>query len=330
MLFLPSKFASMTQSIKIIINDSEITAGTRGASLGPDAIMAAARKLENTFFSRYPISRIDTVNHLLDLEVKYPHAKRIDGLVQVYDEISGEVCDTLEEGIFPFVMASDHGSAGGTIAGIKIAYPDKRLGVIWIDAHGDLHTPYTTPSGNMHGMPLATAIGTDNLDCKKNELPEEVVDMWEELKNLGGENKLQPEDLVFIAVRDTEKEEDYILDQLNITNHPVEKVRSNGTKAVVEATLKQLESCDMIYVSFDVDSMDPDLTSHGTGTPVPKGLTPEEAKEILNLLVSQDNLVCIEFVEVNPCLDEKVNTMAEVTFGLIESVANTLEDKWKN
>ena len=156
------------------------------------------------------------------------------------------------------VLASDHGSAGGTIAGIQKAHPNKRLGVIWIDAHGDLHTPYTTPSGNMHGMPLATALREDNLESKSNEPNEKVVALWEELKNFGSDGaRFSAEDLVFIAVRDTEEQEDAIMDRLNITNHKVEDVRSEGAKAILDKTLNQLTECDIIYVSFDVDSMDP-------------------------------------------------------------------------
>ena len=83
----------------------------------------------------------------------------------------------------------------------------------------------------------------------------------------------------------------------------------------------------MLYVSFDVDSMDPSLTSLGTGTPVKNGLSPNQAKEILNGLCQDKRLVCLEFVEINPCLDEKMNKMAEVAFGLLESAANTIENR---
>src|SRR5690606_31428777 len=118
-------------------------------------------------------------NYLLDNEIKYPTAKRVAGLVKVFASVSSKVNDALTKGKFPIVLAADHGSAGGTIAGIKTAYPNKRLGVIWIDAHGDLHTPYTTPSGNMHGMPLSTALGEDNLQEKVNDLNPDVIGMWE-------------------------------------------------------------------------------------------------------------------------------------------------------
>ena len=319
-------FESMKRELKLLINKSEITAGTRGASLGPEAIMTAARKINSNYFGLYPIDYVDEFNYLLDNEIKYPQAKRVVGLVKVFNSVASKVKEIIGNGQFPLVIAADHGSAGGTIAGIKAAYPTKRLGVIWIDAHGDLHTPYTTPSGNMHGMPLSTALGIDNREEQVNELIPEVVEMWEQLKNTGIQGaKIKAEDLVFIGVRDTEPQEDALIDRLNITNHKVEEVRRQGTEAIIKATLEQLKNCDIIYISFDVDSMDPGLTSHGTGTPVKNGLSPKEAEEFLNAFAREDKTVCIEYVEVNPCLDEKTNKMAEVTFDLLAKMTSELE-----
>lgn len=316
----------MKRDIKILINKSEITAGTRGASLGPEAIMVAARKVNSHFFAQYPIEHVDEFNYLLDNEIKYPTAKRVAGLVKVFQSVSSKIKSTLLNNQFPIVLAADHGSAGGTIAGIKSAFPSKRLGVIWIDAHGDLHTPYTTPSGNMHGMPLSTALGDDNKQEQVNNLTPDVVEMWEQLKNTAISGaKIKPEDLVFIGVRDTEPQEDALMERLNITNHKVEEVRRKGTTQIIEETLEQLKECDMIYVSFDVDSMDPEMTSHGTGTPVKNGITPDEAEAFLVGFGKEEKTVCIEFVEVNPCLDEKINKMAEVTFDLLVKTTNELE-----
>ncbi len=316
----------MSRDLVFLINNSEITAGTRGASLGPNAIFTAARKKEKTFFSNYPIEKVIDVNHLLDQTTTFKYAKRIDGLLEVYNDLNQKVSSVLLQGKFPLVLAADHGSAGGTIAGIKSAFPDQRIGIVWIDAHADIHTPYTTPSGNLHGMPLATVLNEDNLSCKMNDLSEETVSYWNKLKEVGGISpKALPEDLVYVAVRDTEDQENKIMERLQIKNFPVEIVRSNGVAHLINQIEQQLSTCDIIYVSFDVDSMDPDLTSHGTGTPVKNGLTPEEAHEILTSLAKNKKTVCIEFVEVNPCLDEKVNTMAEVTLSLVESVVEALE-----
>lgn len=317
----------MSRTLRILINKSEITAGTRGASLGPEAIMTAARKQKNQLFGNYPVEFVADRNDILDNEIKFPEAKRILGLNEVFQNISKSVASTLKNNEFPLVLAGDHGSAGGTIAGIKAAYPNKRLGVVWIDAHGDLHTPYTTPSGNMHGMPLATALGVDNTEEKVNDLSDQVKEYWEKLKNTGVHGaKVAPEDLVFIGVRDTEKQEDAIMERLNIVNHTVNEVRTKGCETVFDEINTQLSGCDIIYVSFDVDSMDPAYTSHGTGTPVDNGLTPEEADFFLTHLAGLKKTVCVEFVEVNPCLDEKINKMAEVTFDLLDKTVKALLD----
>ncbi len=313
----------MAKDITFIINPSEITAGTRGASLGPYAVITEARKIKNKLFGKYPIQTIEDCNYLLDLETKFHYAKNAEGLVRVYEAVSDSLSSVFDQNRFPFVFAGDHGSAGGTIAGIKKYFPNKRLGVVWIDAHGDIHSPYTTPSGNMHGMPVATALAIDNLDNQRNTLDFEELSIWNELKNLHGIcPKILPEDLVYIAVRDIEKEEVDIIDRLNIRSILVEEVRSKGVKHIIDEINFKLADCDLIYISFDVDSMDPKYTSHGTGTPVENGLKPEEAFEIMNALLSTEKVVCLEFVEINPCLDEKKNKMAEIAFEMANRLIN--------
>ncbi|MGV3630628.1 MAG: arginase [Bacteroidota bacterium] len=315
----------MKKSLDIIINTSEIAAGTRGASLGPDAILTAARAKGSHLFGQYPITRIGNANHLLDHETRHKFARYIDGLVGVYKELNDVVSKSLRSDHFPLILAADHGSAGGTIAGVKSAYPDKRLGVVWIDAHADIHSPYTTPSGNIHGMPLATALNDDNLPCKRNDVPYETITLWEELKNTGGiVPKIRPEDLVYVAVRDVEEEEVKIMERLGIKNYGVEDLHMIGEELLAEKILERLASCDIIYISFDVDSMDPLATSHGTGTPVDNGLLPFQAENLMLKLLESGKVVCLECVEVNPCLDEKTNKMAETALKILESLLEKL------
>lgn len=316
--------------LRIIENTSEITAGTRGASLGIDAVKIASLNKKSDFFIKHfeNTVRLADMNHLLFSENPFNYGKRINGLLEVFKNISSEVKQTIENGEFPLVIAADHGSAGGTMAGVKMAHPDKKLGVVWIDAHGDLHSPYTSPTGNMHGMPLATALGIDNIECKVNTPMEETVQYWNELKNLGGINpKISPEDLIFVGLRDTEQPEDDFRERNNIPNISSEEVKKIGAKETFDKLVNYLEDCDIIYVSFDVDSMDCDVVSRGTGTPVPNGLLPEDAKILLDLLAEHPKVVCMEVVEVNPCLDEKVNKMAETAFDLIESFGSLLEKR---
>ena len=150
------------KNIKLIEVPSEIGAGTRGASLGVEAIKIAALDFMSNFFVHFPSEKIETENHLLFEPIQSPYAKRISGVLTMIDRVAQSVKDTIKNNFIPVVLSGDHSTSAGTIAGIKLAKPQSRLGVIWIDAHADIHTPYTTPSGNMHGMPLAASIGEDN------------------------------------------------------------------------------------------------------------------------------------------------------------------------
>lgn len=317
----------MKKEINLLFNRSEITAGTRGASLGPDAIRIAARTRHSDFFSTHKVKEIADRNDALDRPTDYVYARYIDVFSAVFESVSHSVKETLVNKQFPFILAGDHGSGAATIAGIKKAYPSKRLGVIWIDAHGDLHTPFTTPSGNMHGMPLALALGQDNTDCSANAPDDKTLHFWSELKKSYAGNFVQPEDLVFVALRDTEKEENALIDRLDIKCHSVDELREKGATALAQKILEQLSACDLLYVSFDVDSMDPQQTSFGTGTPVKNGLTPQEAKGLILELVNDDRLCCFECVEVNPCLDNQLNRMAEIAFDIIESTVKVIASK---
>ncbi|NCW87939.1 MAG: arginase, partial [Chitinophagia bacterium] len=150
------------KNVKLIEVPSEIGAGTRGASLGVEAIKIAALDFMSNFFIHFPSEKIQTENRLLHEPIESPYAKRIKGMHTMYERVSKSVADTIKNNFFPVVLSGDHATSGATIAGIRIAKPKSKLGVIWIDAHADLHTPYTTPSGNMHGMPMAISLGIDN------------------------------------------------------------------------------------------------------------------------------------------------------------------------
>lgn len=314
--------------IVLIENNSEIGAGTRGASLGVDALRIAAFNSKSDYFKRYEIEKVENENTRLFEQVDFPRAKRMLGVKSIYDRLTDQISSVFDKNRFPLILAGDHSSAGGTIAGIKKANPDKRLGVIWMDAHADLHSPYTSPSGNMHGMPLATALGVDNIDHKQQDISEEVQQTWEEIKNVGGITpKVNPEDVVLVGVRETEEPEDYFISNNNIKNVSVEQVRRNGVETVSEEVLTYLKGCDLIYISFDVDSLDCDLVSYGTGTPVQNGLTEQEAGGLINHFLIDRRVCSFEIVEINPCLDNKQNKMAETAFRILESATSIIEKR---
>lgn len=314
------------KEIKIIEVKSEIGAGTRGASLGVEAMKIASLDLNSDFFKQYDSIEVENVNELLFDGAKHSYAKFIDGVLIMEERVCLEVYEQLFDDFFPIIMAGDHSTAYGTIAGIKKAYPKIRLGVIWIDAHADFHTPFTTPSGNMHGMALAMACGLDNLECKVNDPRGETLDYWEQIKNVGIPGaKIYPEDIVYISVRDLEKPENYLINKYNINFIEVEDVKKAGPAKIAEKALQMLDHCDMIYVSFDVDSMDSRIST-GTGTPVPNGLTVDEAKQ-LNVELCKSTKVCAwEIVEVNPTLDTE-NRMAEGAFEIVEATAKSIVNR---
>lgn len=315
------------KEIKIVKNRSDIGAGTRGADIGIDAIEIAAINANNDYFIRFPYVDVDTDNETVYNKVKALFAKRITHVREQCQRVSDVVNETLRDGFFPVVLSGDHSSALGTISGIKAAYPDKRLGVVWIDAHADLNSPYTSPSGNVHGMPLAAALGIDNIESRINEVYPETEKEWNALKNIGVKGpKLAPQDLVFFAVRDTEKAEIDLMAKKDIKNYMVHELRFRGFDVCLEEALERMSACDMIYISFDVDSLDCDLVSHGTGTPVSKGLDPTEVETIINKLIDSGKVVCLEVTEVNPLLDHKGNKMGETAFEILDSVTTNYLD----
>lgn len=315
----------MIKPIKIIEVKSEIGAGTRGSSMGVDAIKIAALDFGSPFFKRFKSVEIPNENNLLLEPIIHDYAKRIKGVYSLNERIAGEIAKTLKAEEIPIVLAGDHSSALGTISGIRMAYPDKKLGVIWIDAHADLHSPYTTPSGNMHGMPLCAVLGEDNKDRQQNKPDDETIEYWEKLKHLGGiYPKIGYSDLVFISLRDYESPEEYLIKRNKVRVFNLQEIRKKAVERVAIESLNYLDHCDMVYVSFDVDSMDSRISS-GTGTPVPNGITEKEAGNLIYYIMRSKKICCFEMVEINPTLD-KENLMAENAFEILQKATNQLSN----
>lgn len=315
----------MQKAIKIIKNRSDIGAGTRGSDLGIDAIEIAAINKNSEYFNEYEFEDVKTHNESIYDKYRSSVAKRIEHVVEQCTRVSNSVKKNLNTNYFPIVLSGDHSSALGTISGVKAAYPNQTVGVIWIDAHADLHSPYTTPSGNIHGMPLAAALADDNLDCQVNTVAVDTQEHWNEMKNIGIEGaKVLPENLIYFGVRDTEEAEDRQIERLKIRNYKVDEIRFRGLEICVDEALAKLSHCDVLYVSFDVDSMDCDLISFGTGTPVSRGFDQYEIIDIINQIIRSKKVVCVEVVEVNPLLDTKGNKMAETAFQVLEAITVNL------
>jgi len=313
-------------SIQLIKNRSDIGAGTRGSDIGIDALEIAAINSGNDYFNRHLYLDVPTRNETIYHKNTNTFAKRIEHVAEQCERVAAAVQVSITSGHTPIVLSGDHSSALGTISGLKAAFPDQQLGVIWMDAHADIHSPYTSPSGNIHGMPLAAALAEDNLACQINHPEKNTVEQWERLKNIGCPGaKIAPEHLIYFGLRDFESAEEKLIAQKNIRVFTVAETRETTISGCVNTTKELLANCGIVYISFDVDSMDCYAVSHGTGTPVPGGFNPEEIKELLSKLIQALPVCCLEVAEINPLLDTKGNFMAETAFQLLESATRKME-----
>ena len=310
------------KEIRIIEVRSEIGAGTRGASMGVDAVKIAALDFGSKFFQKHKVVEVRVANKSLFDPIHNEYAKHIPEIYEVVTAVSAEVKKAVEApDVFPIILEGDHSTSIGTVAGIKMAFPNKRLGLIWIDAHADIHSPYTTPSGNVHGMTVSAMIGDDNLENKVNEPVEETKEYWEKIKSLGGiKPKVLPSDIVYVTLRDTEIQEEYLIKKLGIQVYPVSEMRAKGIERAAVEVLNTLDKCDIIHVSFDVDSMDPSI-SKGTGTPAKDGITEREAGNFISRLLNSKKITSFEISEINPTLDQE-NIMAEDVFEILQKAVN--------
>lgn len=307
--------------LKVIKNRSDIGAGTRGSDMGIDALEIAAINAENDFFNRYPFIDVPTHNESIYDKVNNTFAKRINFVAEQCERVCDVTSMVMRQQHFPLVISGDHSSALGTLAGITHAHPGKTVAAIWIDAHADLHTPLSSPSGNIHGMPLAAALGLDNEKYGVNTIDEATKKSWDQIKALGGDQpKIKPEHLLYFGLRSTEEAEDNVIEDLGIRTYAVHEIRYRSMAVCLQEAIESLKEVDLIYITFDVDSMDCDLISKGTGTPVSKGFDPAEIKQLIQGFISTDKVVCLEVCEINPLLDEKGNKMAETAFEIVNEI----------
>lgn len=311
----------------LVKNRSEIGAGTRGSSLAVNAIRIASIKMQEHAFFHLPSVVVKNKNEWIETECSTPHALNIEKVLQVYKNIVKKITPILKNNDFPLIISGDHSNAGGTIAAIRKAYPDKRIGLVWIDAHADLHSPFTTPSGNIHGMALAISLAEDNLENAINKPNKETLDYWHDLKLAGGvEPEILPEDMVFVGLRSYEAAEEAIITKDELKNYSMMEIVNRGVPAVGNEILDRLSDTDLIYVSFDVDVMDLEI-SQGTGTPVKHGLSQHQVMELIKILVANPKVVAFEAVEVNPLLDLKGNVMAEIALETLVEVMHIVEKR---
>jgi len=313
--------------IRLIEVPSDIAGAKSGASMGINALKLSSMHDGSKYFEEFPSIIIEDENRAVYDGTVYKCAKYIDKVSLVLQRVANEVKKIKEDGLFPIIMAGDHSTCAGTMAGLKMAYPDERIGVVYIDAHADFHTPYTSPSGNLHGMPLAIATNIDNLEMKINSPTQKEIEYWEGLKKLGGAKRaIDPQDIIFCSLRDYEKAEEHIVQKYDIKNYTTKEITYLGVKTVVEDIFDRLSHCEHVYVSFDVDSIDP-LYIPGTGTPSSGGLSFEQALRLNMELIKNPKVCCWESAEINPILD-KQNISGKYSFEILDSITKSLIENY--
>lgn len=291
------------KKITIVGVPMDLGADRRGVDMGPSAIRYASLKEKLTGLG-YDVK--DNGNLSVPTPESYDvgssQLKYLREIAQVSEELAVTLDDVIQKGRFPLVLGGDHSIAIGTIAGVAKHY--KRLGVIWFDAHGDLNTADTSPSGNIHGMPLAASLGMGHPD----------------LVNIGGFSpKIRPENVVVIGARDLDEGERVLIREQGIKVFTMHDIDRLGMGAVMEEALRIVnDGTDGVHLSLDLDGLDPH-DAPGVGTPVVGGITYREGHLAMEMLAAADVLTSAEFVEVNPILDHG-NRTAKAAVALIGSV----------
>ncbi|WP_134704819.1 arginase [Ammoniphilus sp. YIM 78166] len=292
----------MNKNISIIGVPMDLGADRRGVDMGSSAIRYAGVK-----------KRLESIGYDIvdkgDLRVPTPESypiinnnlKYLAEITKVNQELAIAVDQEMQKGRFPLVIGGDHSIAIGTIAGV--AKHQKNTGVIWFDAHGDLNTGETSPSGNIHGMSLAVSLGIGHPD----------------LTNIGGfAPKIKPENTVIIGARDLDEGERELIKRIGLKVFTMHEIDRLGMPRVMEEALSIVsKGTDGVHLSLDLDGLDPH-DCPGVGTPVIGGISYRESHLAMEMLAEADVLTSAEFVEVNPILDVQ-NKTARVAVALMSS-----------
>ncbi len=294
------------QTVTIIGFPVDLGSGRRGVDMGPSALRIAGLESKLTQLG-YKVEDTGDINiEIMERQkISNPKLKYLNEILKTSKTLAARVEKTLEQNKFPLCLGGDHSMALGTIAGISSHCKKNKLtlGVIWIDAHTDMNTDETTPSGNIHGMPLAASMGLGH---------PALVDFYSFAP------KLKPENCAIIAARSIDLEERKNIKKLNPTVYTMSDVDKLGIHRIISRVLKQFkENVDHIHVSFDVDCVDPNFAP-GVGTPVPGGLNYREAHLLMEAIAECGCMSSLEVAEVNPILDVK-NSSAVFAADLIAS-----------
>ena len=286
----------MPQKIRIIGVPMDLGASRRGVDMGPSALRVAGLQ-----------ARIKQLGHQVEdignISVKQPEEmsygeKRAKYLAEIADackDLGVMVEKSLEESMMPVVLGGDHSIAAGTLSGVAAHFKkkEKKIGLIWLDAHGDINTPESSPSGNVHGMPLAAAMGYGAT---------ELVELQ------GFKPKVEPQNISLVGIRDLDSQEKKLAKKSGVHVFTMRDIDERGMREVMSDALKYaMDDTDGISVSLDMDFVDPS-DAPGVGTPVRGGVTYREAHLAMEMLADTEAMVSLEIVEINPVIDEHNRT----------------------
>ena len=285
----------------------DLGAGRRGVDMGPSAIRYA-RLHEELSSLGYAVDDVGDIDVPV-VETLKTNGGEPGGLhhLEAIRDVCGELAARLaglDDGRFPVVLGGDHSVSIGSVSGLSRR---GRTGLIWVDAHADFNTPETSPSGNVHGMPLAALVGRGD----------------RRLTGIGGPSpKVRPQDVVLIGVRSVDPGERELLREAGVVVYTMKEIDRMGVSTVIANAIAQMQGLERVHLSFDADALDPEVAP-GVGTPVPGGLSYREAHLLMELLADAEIVTSLDLVEVNPILDRR-NTTAEI---LVELTASLLGKK---
>lgn len=284
----------------------DLGADRRGVDMGPSALRIAnlKGKLEQLGYKVLDSGDI-FIQNVEQQKIVNPKLKYVNEILRTSAILADKIEKILERGQFPLCLGGDHSMAIGTIAGIASYCKRNKLktGIIWIDAHADMNTDVTSPSGNIHGMPMAAALGLGN---------KRLVGFY------GFSPKVKAENCALIGVRSIDPQERINIKKIGLPVYTMSDVDKLGIHRIINRVLQQFrEKVDHIHVSFDLDSVDPEIAP-GVGTPVPGGLSYREAHLLMESIAECGCMSSLEISEVNPILDRR-NRSAEFAVDLVAS-----------
>jgi arginase len=291
------------KKISIIGVPMDLGQTRRGVDMGPSAIRYAGvvERLENINYEVEDIGDIE-IGRAERVHNTESNLKNLKAVAEGSEKLAAAVDGVIQNGSFPLVLGGDHSIAIGTLAGVGKHY--KNLGVIWYDAHGDLNTAETSPSGNIHGMPLAASMGLGH---------PVLIDI------AGYSPKVKPENIIIIGARSLDDGEKELIREKGIKVYTMHEIDRLGMTKVMEETIAYFkENTDGVHLSLDLDGLDPH-DAPGVGTPVIGGISYRESHLAMEMLAEAEIITSAEFVEVNPILDEK-NKTATVAVALMGSL----------